>query len=68
MIKIIIPVVIKSLLDPEDILYFFQGEQFSYVRPLAEPGAMEEMRNKKSQTGLCPIPAGGETLRSQRRR
>ncbi len=28
---------IKSLLDPEDILYFFQGEQFSYVRPLAEP-------------------------------
>ncbi len=29
--------VIKSLLDPEDILYFFQGEQFSYVRPLADP-------------------------------
>jgi hypothetical protein len=29
--------VIKSLLDQEDILYFFQGEQFSYVRPLADP-------------------------------
>ncbi len=28
---------IKSLLDPEGILYFFQGEQFSYVRPLADP-------------------------------
>jgi hypothetical protein len=28
---------IKSLLDGEDILYFFQGEQFSYVRPLADP-------------------------------
>ena len=28
---------IKSLLDAEDILYFFQGEQFSYVRPLADP-------------------------------
>ena len=28
---------IKSLLDAEGILYFFQGEQFSYVRPLADP-------------------------------
>ncbi len=32
--------VIKSLLDPEDILYFFQGEQFSYVRPLVEPARL----------------------------
>ena len=28
---------IKSLLDAEEIRYFFQGEQFSYVRPLADP-------------------------------
>jgi len=28
---------IKSLLDEEEIRYFFQGEQFSYVRPLADP-------------------------------
>ena len=28
---------LKSLLDPEGIIYFFQGEQFSYVRPLADP-------------------------------
>jgi len=28
---------LKSLLDAEGINYFFQGEHFSYVRPLAIP-------------------------------
>jgi hypothetical protein len=28
---------LKSLLDSEDISYFFKGEHFMYVRPLADP-------------------------------
>ena len=28
---------IKSLLESEDIQYFFKGEHFLYVRPLADP-------------------------------
>lgn len=28
---------LKSLLDSEDIAYFFKGEHFMYVRPLADP-------------------------------
>jgi Putative prokaryotic signal transducing protein len=28
---------IKSLLDGQDILYYFNNEHFNYVRPLAEP-------------------------------
>jgi hypothetical protein len=28
---------LKSLLDSEDVQYFFKGEQFMYVRPLADP-------------------------------
>lgn len=28
---------IKSLLDSEDIQYFFKGEHFLYMRPLADP-------------------------------
>ena len=28
---------LKSLLEPEGISYFFKGEHFMYVRPLADP-------------------------------
>ena len=28
---------LKSLLDSEDIQYFFKGEHFMYMRPLADP-------------------------------
>jgi hypothetical protein len=31
---------IKSLLDAEDITYYFNAEQFMYVRPLAEPARL----------------------------
>jgi hypothetical protein len=31
---------IKSLLDAEGITYFFKGEHFSYVRPLADPARL----------------------------
>ena len=28
---------IKSMLEPENITYFFKGEHFLYLRPLADP-------------------------------
>jgi len=28
---------LKSLLDTEEIMYYFLGEHFSYMRPLADP-------------------------------
>jgi hypothetical protein len=31
---------IKSLLDAENITYFFNAEEFMYVRPLAEPARL----------------------------
>ena len=31
---------IKSILDGEEITYFFQGEHFNYVRPLVEPASL----------------------------
>lgn len=31
---------IKSLLDAENITYYFNAEQFMYVRPLAEPARL----------------------------
>jgi hypothetical protein len=31
---------IKSLLDGEGITYFFKGEEFSYVQPLADPARL----------------------------
>jgi hypothetical protein len=39
---------IKSLLDGEDIAYYFQGEQFNYIQPLAVP----EKRNR-SKNSFC---------------
>ena len=32
--------IIKSLLDAENITYYFNAEQFMYVRPLAEPARL----------------------------
>ena len=32
--------VIKSILDAEDIIYFFHGENFMHVRPLVEPARL----------------------------
>ena len=32
--------IIKSLLDGEGITYFFKGEYFTYVRPLADPARL----------------------------
>ena len=31
---------VKSLLDGEGIVYFFQGEHFTYMRPLADPARL----------------------------
>jgi hypothetical protein len=31
---------IKSLLDPEGIRYFFRDEQFSYMQPLVDPARL----------------------------
>jgi hypothetical protein len=31
---------IKSILDGEDIAYYFQGEQFNYIQPLAVPARL----------------------------
>jgi hypothetical protein len=31
---------IKSLLDAEDIIYYFHGENFMHVRPLVEPARL----------------------------
>lgn len=31
---------IKSLLDSENITYYFNAEHFTYVRPLAEPARL----------------------------
>lgn len=36
---------IKSILDAEDIIYFFHGENFMHVRPLVEPARL--MVNKE---------------------
>ena len=32
--------VLKSILDSEGITYFFHGEHFTYVRPLADPARL----------------------------
>jgi hypothetical protein len=32
--------IIKSILDTEELTYFFQGEHFNYVRPLAIPARL----------------------------
>ena len=32
--------IIKSILDAEKITYFFQGEHFTYMRPLADPARL----------------------------
>ena len=32
--------IIKSLLDGEGITYFFKGEYFTYLRPLADPARL----------------------------
>ena len=31
---------VKTILDSADIVYFFQGENFAYVRPLIEPARL----------------------------
>jgi hypothetical protein len=35
--------IIKSILDAEGIKYFFKGEHFLYVRPLADPARLMVM-------------------------
>jgi hypothetical protein len=44
---------IKSLLDSEDIAYYFQGEQFTYVEPLAVPA---RLMVEKEQVEKAKIP------------
>lgn len=39
--------IIKSLLDPEGIEYFFLGEHFNYVRPLADPAVLMVRRDQE---------------------
>lgn len=41
---------IKSLLDSEDIDYFFHGEHFNYLRPLVEPA---RLMVRKDQAGTA---------------
>ena len=42
--------IIKSILDAEKITYFFQGEHFTYMRPLADPA---RLLVKKDQAGAA---------------
>lgn len=45
--------IIKSLLDGEDIIYFFHGENFSHIRPLVEPARlMVDKRDAKDAKAL----------------
>jgi hypothetical protein len=37
---------IKSILDAEDITYFFKGEYFAYVSPLADPARLMVRRDQ----------------------
>ena len=40
---------IKSVLDGEGIIYFFQGEHFTYVRPLALPARLMVKKDQVEQ-------------------
>jgi len=37
---------IKSVLESEDITYFFKGEHFTYMRPLADPARLMVMKGQ----------------------
>jgi hypothetical protein len=41
---------LKSLLDSEGISYFFKGEHFMYVRPLADPVRLMLRTDQVTQT------------------
>jgi len=40
---------IKSILDPESISYFFQGENFAIIRPLVEPARLMVRKDQKEE-------------------
>ena len=40
---------IKSLLEGADIIYYFHGEQFSYVRPWVEPARLMVCREQADE-------------------
>jgi hypothetical protein len=40
---------IKSILDGEDVTYFFQGESFNYVHPLVQPAKLMVRQDQADQ-------------------
>jgi thiol-disulfide isomerase/thioredoxin len=40
---------VKSILDGEDIAYFFQGEGFNYVHPLVQPPKLMVRKDQADQ-------------------
>ena len=40
---------VKSILDAEDIIYFFKGEHFTYVRPFADPARLMVARDQADE-------------------
>ncbi len=40
---------VKSILDAEEITYFFKGEHFTYVRPFADPARLMVARDQAEE-------------------
>ena len=55
---------LKSLLDAEEITYFFQGEHFSYVKPMAIPVRLMVKRDEAEKVREIIRDVNGVTIRS----
>jgi hypothetical protein len=58
---------IKSLLDAENITYYFNAEHFMYVQPLAQPVRLTLMFNLAGVGTLSPKGIESEAPRSKMR-